>query len=177
MSSKMRIRSSQQESRGREGGYIAVGVACVTSVLAAVALAGGGVPSPTKVNAQVVRATQASWTAKNDRFRTIGDLALDLCKPDEGLSVTVSLALSGGPAMVRVTAGGTGRNAKLLSPGVVPVSPGGSNSFTFVDEKRGHLDSRYYVQWRATESTDSTLEAGSVRALYKTSGPTGDCST
>jgi hypothetical protein len=164
--------------RASKRGYAAVIVGALGAVGASVALAGGGSSGgPTKINVQQVASTHDAVVATPEKFRTIGELSLDLCRPAQGLSLTVSLDFEGGPALVRVAVGRTGQAPKVLQPGEVSFAPDGAASFTFVDEKRSGLDSRYYVQWRADGGENAVLDRGTSRALFQTKGETAICAT
>lgn len=138
-----------------------------------VALAGGGVNPGSETGfasaqGQTFMVTSEEATTSSTAFRGVPGLRrLELCAPKDGVSATVSMDLSGGPAEVRVT---MGRQDRPLQPGRATFDPGDvaqqSFSFTFSRQVSRHLPATFNVQWRATTAEPVTLHRGSLRVLH-----------
>lgn len=105
----------------------------------------------------------------SSEFESIPGLTGRLCAPRQGVSATVSMELSGGPADVAVLMRDDGRK-RTLSPHPVRFDPAGSsrNSFSFTVAHNFGLQEplrRYAVRWRAVDGP-VTAHKASLQILY-----------
>lgn len=148
-------------------------IAVVLGAGALLAIAGDGVHPGSQegfasAQAQSFAATDIEVTTSSGEFKGVPGLKkLEICAPRDGVSATVSLEISGGPAEVRVV---VGRKQKKLHPKGATFDPGAGSpqafSFTFVRQILRKLPGSYSVQWRALTEESVTLHRGSVRVLH-----------
>lgn len=149
--------------------HLVLGVIGVLTALLVTSLAYSGTPTPvttqSKAQSQAFTSTGLVATTSSTDFEEIPAFALELCRPQSGISLDLSMELSGAPVDVRVRA-----RRKVLRPSQVAFDPGASSrqgfSYTFVRDIR-RLNGPVAVEWRSTTGAEATMHSGTLRALFQ----------
>lgn len=157
-----------------------IAAALVCCCAAAVAVAGGISVTPsvqTKVSRQAVKSFRGEFSTNDNGFKRLAGLNnIELCNARSGVSVTITVEISGGPSEIRVTYR-RGAREFMLAPG--PLRFAGSESHdtisaTFVDGFPRNVPDNYDVEWRSVNGETITAHRGAARVLFAGGRP-GTC--
>jgi hypothetical protein len=124
------------------------------------------------VDQQSIRVDTTTRTTTSTEWKSVGGFGPSdglIIDTRNGLSVTMSVQLSGAPAEFRISTGQSPyEHYKVMGPGPVRFDPlGGTNSFSFVFAKDATSPGprEMIVQWRSPTGGATTLEKISVLVI------------